>query len=320
MASTEHIKELLERYRNGTCTPQEAAWLEQWFEQVQHEKDSSSLLTEADEARLMHRLKHHPRFAAPAPVKTRLLLWRAAAVWAGLVLLTATSYVMYKRYTNVSISETLSFLEVRTSTDQRQRIILPDSSVVWLNNNSRLAYHPDFARHREVRLEGEAFFEITHDPLHPFTVQAGKASTKVYGTAFNISAYTNAGELRIGLQKGSIGITYDSSIQSGGQKMLSPGQLFIYNNQTDAAQIVAEAPGDMGGWVSGKLIFNRMQLTEVLAQLERQYGITCSYGDGLKNILITARFEDATLDKVAEHLSFGWDLQFKRSGDTLYIK
>lgn len=327
MSSSSDLKKSLKRYLNGKCTPGEKALLEQWFDQVQARQPHSSALEDADEERLIRSLKNHPRFTSTASEKARdskvpFLLrtsWKAAAIWIGLILTGVAGYLLYKDNTPKSIQQAIAFIEIQTRANQRQRLIMPDSSVIWLNSNSRLSYHPDFARHREIRLDGEAFFDVTHDPGHPFTVKAGRISTEVYGTAFNISAYANANQLQVALQRGKIGVRYDS-IQPGKERILYPGELLVYDKHSHAVQFGLENTTDMGGWVYGKLAFKRVPLKEVLTQLENYYGIDFSYTSDLKNVLITGQFEHASPEKIMKHLSFGWDIQFDRSGDTVYVK
>jgi ferric-dicitrate binding protein FerR (iron transport regulator) len=327
MEANEQIRELLQRYRNGDCTPQEAARLEQWFEQVTLSPESNGLLTEETEELLVQRLKNHPRFIIPVVVKerkvkpayVRFIYWKAAAIWIALALTGVTAYLLYKNNSNTAAEQPLAFTIASTTAGQRQRLILPDSSVVWLNSNSRLAWHPDFTHHRELQLQGEAFFEVTHDAQHPFVVKAGKATTKVYGTAFNIAAYANTAELSVALQKGSIGITYAGGSATG-EKMLSPGQRFIYAPATNAAQVVSENQAEIGGWVTGRLVFNKVPLQEVLTRLENYYGTPYKCDAALKNVLITAKFDHANPEKIRGHLAFGWDLHFNTRADTIYVQ
>lgn len=328
MASEKLIRELLQRYKNGDCSSEEAALLEAWFEQVQLDNSTESLLTTEDEDRLVQQLKENDRFREPAPLVSlqpkpgllRRFTRVSAAVWTGLLLI-AGSLVAYYIVSNSAprMPQSQAFREIKTTLGERRKIILPDSSVVWLNSGSDLTYHPDFIHHRQVRLNGEAFFEVTRDKDHPFTVKAGDAHTTVYGTAFNIYAYGLASELRIALQHGSIGVSYDSS--SGGRETrLVPGQLLIYNTGNKATEVITEDPRNIGAWVSGRLIFNQVPLKEVLAQLERKYQVTFRYPSTLKNAVITAQFDHASLERVMEHLSFGWDIRFTRTGDTINVK
>lgn len=328
MASEKLIRELLQRYRNGDCSPEEAALLEVWFEQVQLDNTTESLLTVEDEDRLVQQLKRNERFREPAPVVSlpakKGLLKRftrvAAAIWIGL-LLVAGGLAAYYIVINSSgqIEQSLVFHEIKTSPGERRKIVLPDSSVVWLNSRSTLGYHADFIHHRQIRLNGEAFFEVTHDSDHPFTVEAGDACAKVYGTAFNVYAYEQSRELRIALQHGSIGVSYDSS-SAGREKRLSPGELLIYNTGTKEAAVITEDPQNIGAWTSGRLIFKQVPLEEVLAQLEREYQVTYRYPSTLKDVLITAQFDHPSLEQVMKHISFGWNIRFSRTGNVINVQ
>lgn len=321
MSTATEIKALLQRYRNGACSPEEVKLLEQWFEQVKHENDKEGLLTQEDEERIISRFKTHMQLNT-APKGKTVFLRRfsriAAAVWLGVFLSAGIVTWLAVRHQSTA-SGTPAFMVAQTYKGNRKRVLLPDSSVVWLNSESVLSWHPNFINNRLVVLKGEAFFDVTHDEEHPFRVQAGKAVTKVYGTAFNISARDSAAELRIALQRGRIGISYDSAA-AGTEKILSPGQLFIYDNKKNTARITDENIHDMDGWISGKLIFNQLPLHDVLAQLERTYHVTVVYAKKTDNPLVTARFDKALLNKILTHLSYGWDVHFNQHADTLYVK
>lgn len=69
-------------------------------------------------------------------------------------------------------------------------IRLPDGSRVWVNENTEISYPSAFVGDtREVKLTGEAFFEVVKNPDKPFIITSGTVSTTVLGTSFNISAY-----------------------------------------------------------------------------------------------------------------------------------
>jgi transmembrane sensor len=324
MSTSDSIKQLLQRYREGRCTPEEISQLEIWFEQVQQDNETVPFLTTSDEERLVRRLQEDPRFRVPVHAKKKHGLFvrmsrAAAAVWIGL-LLAAGLLIWLTVGKNLSRNgaSQLAFKEVSAGSNERLNFLLPDSTVVWLNNGSSIAYHPEFATNRQVRLTGEAFFEVKHDESHPFTVKAGNLMTRVYGTAFNISSWENSSEWRVALQRGRIGVSTDTATATA-EQILSPGQLLVYNTNTKNIQLLQEEPADIGAWVAGRLVFNRVPLKEVLAQLERRYHIKCIYQEKGDNIQITARFNDSSLEKVTAHLSFGWDLRFRQQGDTLFV-
>jgi ferric-dicitrate binding protein FerR (iron transport regulator) len=207
-------------------------------------------------------------------------------------------------------------MEVTTGYQQVRKVLLPDSSVVWLNSATHLSFSAEFTTHREVLLSGEAFFEVAPDAQHPFVVRAGNASTRVFGTSFNISAYPEAGELRVSLKSGKVGVAY----KGGGEKVLHPGQLLVYNKTSGDGQIIQQSPGEMDEWTGGRLLFYKTPIKEALAQIEARYGVQIVFDRELGHRDITARFENTALEKVLQSLSFGWNLHFVRKGDVLHVR
>src|SRR5690606_16683345 len=75
-------------------------------------------------------------------------------------------------YTTVSGRKPVAnYNTIATPIGGEYRVVLPDGSLVWLNANSSLAFPSEFTeRTRNVRLTGEAYFEIVHDVGRPFIV------------------------------------------------------------------------------------------------------------------------------------------------------
>ena len=102
-----------------------------------------------------------------------------------------------------------SVIAVQTEIGNRTMVYLPDSSKVWLNSLSQIAYSNNFGKDsRKVTLKGEGFFEVSHSNV-PFIVDVKDFQIKVYGTKFNVSAYAEDPEVKTVLQQGSIGISYN---------------------------------------------------------------------------------------------------------------
>lgn len=324
----EQIKELLERYIKGECTEEEIALLEKWYDGLVFEKDAVRMLSKEEEQRLVKELwekiagaSDRMNMAAgtgkcPENRRNNHRILRYAAVWAGMIMVSGGIWMQWNRRGLRSPSrKQLAYTEIATGYQQVRKVLLPDSSVVWLNSATHLSFPADFATHREIRLIGEAFFEVMPDVEHPFVVLAGNTSTHVFGTSFNISAYPEAGELRVSLKSGKVGVGYGSQ-----QKVLTPGQLMVYDKGSGSGEILQQAPGEMDVWTTGRMVFYKTPLKEALAQIEARYGVHIIYDHALKDRTITARFDNTALEKVLQSLSFGWDLHFVRKGDRLHVR
>ncbi|WP_188936229.1 FecR family protein [Puia dinghuensis] len=323
----DQIKELLERYIKGECTDEEAALLEKWYDRIAMEKGTTRLLPEAEENRLVRELwerigsKEEPG-AGQGPENRLLHLRRRralrfVAVWAGMIMVTGGVWMQWNRRGNRPASrKAMEYTTIVTGYQQVRKVLLPDSSIVWLNSATHLSFPADFLTHREVRLSGEAFFEVASEAEHPFVVLAGNSSTRVLGTAFNVSAYPEAGELRISLKSGKIAIAYGAAEQ----KTLLPGQLMIYDKKSRNGEVLQQAPGEMDVWTAGRMLFYKTPMKEALAQIEARYGVHIIYDRTIKDRTITARFENTALEKVLQSLSFGWDMHFTRTSDTIHVR
>jgi transmembrane sensor len=322
--SQDSIKELLERYIKGECTDEEAGLLEKWYDRLTQEKDATRLLSETEEQRLVQELwekitaKENPEIGKEPEIRLRnRRALRYAAVWAGMIMVSGGIWMQWNRKNLRSAAKRSSpYTTIATAYQQVRKVLLPDSTVVWLNSATHLSFPADFITNREVRLSGEAFFDVRPDATHPFVVMAGHTATRVFGTSFNISAYPKAGELRISLKSGKVTIEY-GNVQP---RVLLPGQLMIYDKRSGIGDVLQESPVEMDVWTAGRMVFYKTPLKEALAQIEARYGLHIIYDHAITDRTITARFENTALEKVLQSLSFGWDLHFTRTGNVLHVK
>ena len=333
----EQLRELLARYIKGECTEQEIELLEKWFDRVTVDGREARILNAADEERLVMELwkavaarevqgddaaegegEEEPEAGVKRLARMRSRsVWRAAAVWIGLIVFGGGIWMQLQRKTtSAGIQKQPTYIEVATGYQQLRKVRLPDSSVVWLNSATHLSFDSDFINHREVLLSGEAFFDVRTDAGHPFVVKAGGVSTRVLGTSFNVSAYPEAGEMRVSLKTGKVAVDYGTN----SRQLLAPGQLLVCKKGGGGERVIKQETSDMDTWTGGQLLFYQTPLKEALAQIEARYGVHIIYDRPIKDGNITARVENTALEKVLARLTLGWDLHFVRKGDTLHVR
>lgn len=177
------------------------------------------------------------------------------------------------------------------------QITLCDGSVVYLNAESRLEYPTEFAGdERRVRLTGEGYFEIRHDS-RPFIVEVKQINIKVYGTKFNIRAYTDK-EIKTVLLEGKIGISFQST--PGQEQILTPSQLSLINLETQQQSVVNTQIEKHIAWINGYLCYDGDSLQEMLQDIGRWYDIDFFFADQiLKKMQVTASInKDASLKDI----------------------
>lgn len=174
--------------------------------------------------------------------------------------------------TYAGMHETVEFYNPR---GMRAVVVLPDSTRATLNADTRISYPRQFAGDsREVKLEGEAYFEVAGDKTRPFMVEAGGAKVTALGTEFNLRFYPGDTETEAMLVEGSIRFEAGDT-----QKILEPGFRAIYNSASGTTD-VSHADTDTGiGWMEGKLYFEDMTFGHIAAILERKYSVNIRITD-----------------------------------------
>ncbi len=159
---------------------------------------------------------------------------------------------------------------------ETKKILLNDSTRIWLNSGSRLEILPDYAKDkRAVKLEGEAYFEVNHNAAKPFLVYAGELTTNVLGTSFTVQAYKASRFARVTLVTGKVWvkITHPKPGKGRGALLLPNQSLqYDYHSKTMAKTNVTAAASSKA-WIDGKLIFDNTPMPEVAEILSRALGL-----------------------------------------------
>jgi transmembrane sensor len=170
------------------------------------------------------------------------------------------------------------YSEVFSPYGHKTMALLPDSSVVWLNGNSRIRYKTDFSRERVVELEGEALFDIRKRPSNLFSVQSGPIRLEVYGTKFNFRSFTDEHKAEVTLVNGSLAVYKDLQHL----KTLKPGEIVIYDPDQNKIMPTSGKIDQIISWQSDELIINNKSIEEVFRYLERWYGVSIDFSEELQ--------------------------------------
>lgn len=146
-------------------------------------------------------------------------------------------------------------------------VTLSDGTRVMLNANSTLEYPASFdnAEVREVRLKGEAHFEVTKNPHRPFVVKAGEMQTQVLGTIFDVKAYRKDAP-KVTLMEGKVKVSNaDTEVE------MRPGQTATL--QADKI-VVSKASSSASDWLEGDFDMDQVTLAEAMSDIGAWYNKT----------------------------------------------
>lgn len=200
----------------------------------------------------------------------------------------------------------------------KSSVILSDGTKVILNAGTRLSYPTAFVSgQREVKVSGEAFFEVSHDKEHPFIVNAENVKVKVLGTKFNVKAYDDDDNIEVTLEEGKVGVGLDT------KNLISimPGQQIKYMKATNSFLKKEVRLQNYTAWICGKFYFSNYSLEKIAKQLERSFNVRIEIvGNDLKNAAFTGDFvRGENIDQMLRVMTANRPIKYKIEGDQITI-
>jgi len=203
-----------------------------------------------------------------------------------------------------------------TFAGETYRIKLPDGSLVWLNSASSLTYHCQLtnAGKREVKLQGEAYFEVAKDSKSPFIVETHNQKILVLGTHFNVNSYKDDGVSQTTLLEGRVEVTTTTNIhtvlQPGEQAKLENGRLKVDYADVELAT----------AWKNNKFSFESASIIQVMKMIERWYDVEAVYKGDIPTDKFggsVSKFEN--ISEVLQILESTHKVHFKIEGRRIYV-
>ena len=294
-------KKVLKDYiENRLTESQQAAFMDDYLENIDNPALDELLIDEFFEKKGHKTVTFHRWIGIAAS----FVLIAGAAVWFA--------------FHNTDANEPLmaDMVEVTTTAGVYRSVILPDSSEVFLQPESKLAYSKTMdGKLREVSLEGEAFLHVTKNAAHPFVLHCNNLDVKVLGTSFNVSSYTDDRNAEVTLYSGSViaKSTYNNKVK---ETEMKPNEHIIIN-KADGSVSKHKVPtaNIHGNNLSGKgdLIFINEKLGDIIHKLERRYNINITIVDSTaKDMPLYAIFiNDESLTDMLSSFSEAANTTFK---------
>ncbi|MFV0266428.1 MAG: FecR family protein [Draconibacterium sp.] len=242
---------------------------------------------------------------------TLKIVFKYAAIIVFLISLTTIYYTSKQQVSHTDDShKKLSYTSFITENGQRSKVILPDSSIVWLNSGTTLSYPSDFSEHRKVSLNGQAFFQVYHNENSPFLVCANDLIVKVLGTKFDVDAYPENGEIAVVLESGKVELAH-VNFESFNYTM-QPGEQATYNITDNALTLNYVDAAIYSSWKDGKLIFRNESMKNVVAKLRRWYNIDIEVADEeVFNSIFSGTIQNESYEEIFRYIEIVCDVNCK---------
>lgn len=338
-----NIDDLIIRYLAGETLPSEDVLLNSWVsesnENLSYFKTfrnlwlaTSQITPNIKSLPLLKNSESTGRELADQTLKTRNkvinIVWKAASI---LIILVLSGIILFRQKANIIVNTKDYLVSVEATLGSRAKTILPDGTSVWLNSGSKLIYGKSYNNQtREVRLVGEAYFDVRTDSSKPFVVKAGTLAIKALGTSFNVKAYPEEFSIITTLVKGKVVIEGKDKEDKDFSVDLKPKQTYTYfsdkrdfaatktqlldnkkNDNNESSHLVMEnllmlkmdkvKTELYTSWRDENWVIENQDLETFARLLERRYNVTIELNsESIKKFRFTGTIQRETIEQIME--------------------
>lgn len=322
---------LIVKHLSGETTAAEEKYLQEWIAMSSENEDQFNKFRKAYELsgkhydpnasshlnidvakewnRFEQRIEGKGKSVSFTPEKAGSNLWLRIA--AGILLVVASGIV-------INYFTSKGGDQVYQTAENTETITLPDGSIVSLNRNSRLSYHKNFVgSQREVKLEGEGFFDVVTNKESPFVIVTKEAEVTVLGTKFNVHTYDSDDRITVTVESGVVKfnpklISQEVELRAGEKGVFDKTQKALTSNKNDNINYLA--------WKTRKINFQEASLNQVADVLKSTYGVNVIMSPGISTACqVTVTFDNQSLDAVLNVLKSTLDLTYRINGNQIEI-
>jgi transmembrane sensor len=321
--------QILMRYLEGKSSDEDKRMVKEWFLNYESENElyDKSLqfwdripmdqdLKGYNETQILDQIHHKIRIEEAMLLnktrpKVRFInyLIRIAAI----LFIPVSGASLYLYFQNKSFINNKSYAEIHSPVGTRTSFFLPDGSTGLLNGGSSLMFPTQFGRKsRDVKLIGEAYFDVISNHKKPFVVSTENIDVKVFGTSFNVMAYSDEKITEVTLERGQVEVFKKTNNHVKSIGILNPNEACFYNSQSDSNQIISINTKEKLSWLDGKLAFKYEPFEDVVRKINRWYNVNIVIKDALLDSYIYyGTFKDETLEEVLNLLHFTAPIRYK---------
>jgi transmembrane sensor len=316
--------ELTAKYLSGNTTASEVQLLEQWvlsnpenknqFLKLQqawkHAKvNKQTLNVDKEWSAISQKLAFSEKTSGKVvPMKTQKTSLRWLSIAAAVAVLVVAGFWLFNN--SVNTNSIIVSSEQQTKAQQ-----LADGTQIKLNQFSTINYTDAKDGTRQVKLSGDAFFEVARDEQRPFVINAQEVAVKVLGTSFYVDARDQTDEVQVIVASGTV------AMEAAGKKViLEKGEIgtFVKSNR----ELSKKQNEDVNylAWKTKRLVYEKALLGKVVYDLNRTFHADISLETaGLHNCLLTATYENQSLESIIRILEKTLNLKANMNGETIVL-
>ncbi len=341
--SRKNFHDLLSRYLEGNCNPEEKETVERWYKMLDDEtlgftKEELSMVENKLWTKINDQLSEIPD-PQTSSLKHNFLTDKRSKLWAAAVsgFTVAVGLLFFypkqkKPDFNVAVKDEATVQFVNNSAAS-QSINLKDGSYVLLQPGSALTFPKEFARQkREVYLKGEGYFQISKNPARPFLVYNNNTITRVVGTSFIIKTDDKTHQTEVSVQTGRVIVTENvgenmlkSVLSKNAEVILTPNQKTTYSSvqqrfTTTLVAVPLPVLKHNETLIKTDFVFSETPVATVLKALEKTYAIEIIATKEVNEATFTGDINELNLYNKLDLICQSVHATYQVLGTKIYIK
>jgi len=316
-------QEIIEKYLNHQCSEGEQVLVEAWYKSFENNADGISDMSDDNREELIQRIRQNiDRKIKPIQLYTPpRWIWYASGIAAIFLIFISLSFYFNPKsdnnFSKIKSDVPLSdWAKYENSSAKVLKISLPDGSIVWLQPKTQLSYNQSDRVFRQVNLKGEAFFDVKRNEGRPFLIYAGKMTTKVLGTSFNVKAYPEMEKFEVSVLTGKVSVMNEAEKEV----FVTPKQQVILENKSDILTINELPKNKTFYWELASLTFDNTSMQNVINNLEYNFNVKINLNPTLKNCRLSGTFDQEHLSTILEIICKSIDAEYVMDGQNIYLK
>ena len=332
---------IIQRYVTGSATPEEIKKLKKWMNQsaeISHlvsdvkdiwdntpeEKFQVNVEKAWDRFKALNIENENSHYEVVRPPKTILYIYRIAAL---ILVSLFAAYVVYTQdqleNSRLQQEEIVMMQEITTDAGDKAQVTFSDGSRVVVNSSTRIDFPKTFRNQkREVFLEGEAYFEVKHDPVRPFIVHNKEVEIEVLGTKFNVRGWQEDDQTEVVVENGKVSVkTFDETANDMAEAILTKGTFTTVQHGSAPSTVQKVDVKNKLVWLSGGLHFDKTPFWRVIQDIERRFNVTVKIQNSeLEETLFTSTFSEADLNEVINVISSTMEISYEAEGNEIVFR
>lgn len=266
------MEKLLLKYIQGGCNDEEKVLVIKWLDSKPENIKEYLALRKLNDIAIWSDDLNPQTENQPKPTQTKRSTWRPVELLKIAAVFLVGVFLTYWFTSQPQKTEPVSAMQVMyVPAGQRAKITLEDGTKVWLNANTTLTFPNRFSTDlREVKLDGEAFFEVVSSRARPFFVNTNKYCVKVWGTKFDLSAYSKSENFETSLIEGSVEVL---GKESSDNVVLKPNER-VSNKAGGKMEVSHFEDMNQFLWKKGILYVDDLSFSELVGRLELYFDVS----------------------------------------------